>query len=602
MMKKIRSIFCLLLTVLMLLPFAGCTGGEGGGETTETDLPEESTAEEKKLLEIVRDGKTAYSVVRPDGAGERLINSARQVVNSIESATGCDMEFKTDFKYPNAKPDSTRYEILVGLCDRPEVQEAIRGMRSKDFFAGVVGEKIVLVGLNDEMTARAVDNFVMNVVKKKAKTTKDLLVSDEDNITFTFSSYKLNKCTVIGADVTDYGVVYLKGTLYSAERSARVFANCLADKSGYVLPVTASTVTAAPTSRTIFFGSADSSGSEVTQRHGFSVRAEGTCLYVAAECEIGYAAALEYLTEELFVGDDVTVGADFSHTGTAALTDGGDKYIDQRLGTYRVIFHNILGNCDTSLYPTQTRNQMAAELHHEYDPDFICLQECSDNSRGASSYITTMVKWGWLEVPVTVTNSNKINYTPLLYKKDKFTVVESGYHLYSDGANDKSKSITWGVFDDKATGKRVAVLSTHFYWTSDELGKSARIKDAEQITSIAKMISDKYDCPVIAGGDLNCNISSDPIRNMLAAGFRDIYDIATKSEDITSHHAYPEYNKELKYYDTMTFPSGSYSKAIDHAVVWNDAKFTAKLFEIITDDYALLSADHCPVMVDFDLQ
>ena len=58
---------------------------------------------------------------------------------------------------------------------------------------------------------------------------------------------------------------------------------------------------------------------------------------------------------------------------------------------------------------------------------------------------------------VTVTNSYKTNYTPLFYNKDRLKVIDSGYHLYSDGANDKSKSITWAVFEDISNGKRFAV-------------------------------------------------------------------------------------------------------------------------------------------------
>lgn len=607
---KHRSVWALLLALLAVLSslslLTACDNG--GGEDTTTPAESETTPEtspEDQFLQIVLGGASEYIVVRPEGASGTLVNTARQVITNLERYTGAKLKLTDDFlnKFdPNVKaPD---YEILVGQCNRDECREIAATLRSKDFFAGVVGTKIVLMGLNDEMTQRAVDNFVTKIVTKKCRDNPDgLRLSEEDNIRFTYGSYTLNSCTLLGHDLTEFSVSYYNAAAYSAERTARLFADYIANGSGHYLPVSGAAKNALTNDKyQIVFGTTDTAGTQITARHGFTVTASGQKMYVCAECELGYAAALEYLTGTLFRGDTVTIPENFSYTGAAGALENGMQYIDQKLGSYRVLFHNILGNCDTSIYPTPTRNQMAAELHLEYDPDFLCLQECSGNSRGSSSYISTMAQHGFVEVQVTVNNKDKINYTPLLYRKDRFTVVESGYHLYSDGAGDKSKSITWGVFEEIATGKRVAVLSTHFYWTGDDLGKSARILDAQQIVKLAGEISGKYDVPVIAGGDLNCNISSDPMRNMFTAGFKDIRDMTAVSEDSNSHHAYPEYNADKKLYDKMTYPSGTYSSAIDHAVVWNSAKFTAKLFEIITDDYALLSSDHCPLIVDFDLK
>ena len=604
--NAIKSAAALLLALLMLLAAVSCDGqGEDTPDGTVTEAPGTETEAGPALLEIIKNGKSNYAVVRPDNASNTMISAARQVVTNFKTCTGADLTFKTDFIYPSKDtPETMKYEILVGLCDRDETREAIKNLRSKDFFAGVIGTKIVLVGLTDEMTRRAVDNFISKVLTKKTKTDKqNFSVSTDDNITFTFSGYTMDSCRLLGADLTDYEITYCKTALYSAELTARYFADTVADGSGFMLPIRAIQNNGVNTTdREILFGAADETGAAVTERHGFSVLAKGTKLYVSAECELGYAAALKYLTGTLFKGDNIEIPEGFSYTGSYTEFSGNLQYVEKRLGTYRVLFNNIYGNCDTSLYPAPTRNQMLAELHTEYSPDFLCLQECSSNSRGASSYITTMVRNGYLEVVVTVNNKDGVNYTPLLYRADKFTLVDSGYHLYSDGANDKSKSITWGVFDDKATGARFAVMSTHFYWTSDDLGQSARLKDADQIDTLAGQIAQKYGCPVIAGGDLNCNVSSTPIRNMLGSGFSDIQKIAEKTENSNTHHSYATFDEARKFYAMISYPSGDYSKAIDHAFVWNSARFSAKLFAVLTDEYALLSTDHCPILVDFDIK
>ena len=175
---------------------------------------------------------------------------------------------------------------------------------------------------------------------------------------------------------------------------------------------------------------------------------------------------------EIFAEQDITVNHVGIRNVVYPVTENKVIFDDQLLqqiydvsiNTLRRCMHEHYEDCpwrEQALYANDARNQMLAELHTEYSPDFLCLQECSSNSRGASSYITTMVRNGYLEVAVTVNNKDGVNYTPLLYRADKFTLVDSGYHLYSDGANDKSKSITWGVFDDKATGARFAGMSTH---------------------------------------------------------------------------------------------------------------------------------------------
>ena len=404
--------------------------------------------------------------------------------------------------------------------------------------------------------------------------------------------------SLFGKNISDFRVVYPNGGVYSAERYARLFTSELSSSSGCVLEV--GDDKKAEDGDLIVFGNTKFGGSDVAARHGYEIKAEGGKLYINAECMVGWDAALEYLTGKMFASGDVDIAEGFTASG-AGTPDGDGKYFDQKTGEYRVIFNNILGNCDTSLYPTPTRNQMAAELHLEFSPDVIALQECSANSRGASSYIKTLNEHGYAEVIVKVTNSTGNNSTPLLYRTDVLDIVDSGYHLYDDGAGDNSKSITWAVFKDKKGTDTFAVFSTHFYYTSDDKGNAARIIDAKEITDLAAQVSSKYGCAVIAGGDLNCALSSQPYQNLLKGGWTDAQKVAAVTENLKSWHSYPEYNKELKLYDTMTLPTGEYSGAIDHCILYNPSTVKVNLFNIVTEEYALLSADHCPVLVDFTI-
>ena len=88
---------------------------------------------------------------------------------------------------------------------------------------------------------------------------------------------------------------------------------------------------------------------------------------------------------------------------------------------------------------------------------------------------------------------------------------------------------------------------------------------------------------------------------MLASGMQDLWTVSPVKEDLKTTHAYPTWNSDADLYFEYATPNGGYSAAIDHAVLYNGEKVTPKLFNVITLKYALLAADHCPLVVDFDI-
>lgn len=62
--------------------------------------------------------------------------------------------------------------------------------------------------------------------------------------------------------------------------------------------------------------------------------------------------------------------------------------------------------------------------------------------------------------------------TPIYYRDDKFFPIETGYYLYPEAVpgyegsfnNARTKSYTFGVFEELSTGKRVIVVTTHLWW------------------------------------------------------------------------------------------------------------------------------------------
>ena len=604
-MKKTRFFTLLICILIFTLLFTSCDGGKDITESTDevtTAIPEE-TEPIPQTLKLSEAGKCEFYIVYPYDFDKEIKDVALDLKKQLAKYIGVELKLASDEIFDKPYGDvgvEHQYEILLGTANREESRKVTEGMRTRDYAVTFDGDKIILAGITVDAVEKAIERFINNVLIKQGRDnmgSATIELTEENKFFYTYGKYSVNTCKILGADICEYRIVYNKTDIYSAERYARLFANSLSTNAGFALEVKIdSTVhddSEAP--REIIFGVTNRGGEAVETRHGYSIRAAGSKLYVSAECMEGYAAAYEYLTQTLFKGENVEIAEGFSHSGVAEPEDKQD--IENRAGEYRVIFNNVHG-AHVDEYPMETRNQMQAELHYEYLPDVIGLQE---NAAVVSTYHTRMVKFGYTPVPIKPTNSNKQDYTAMLYRADKFDILECGYYLYDDGAGDKSKSVSWAVFKDKASGDVFAVGSTHFYWTSDDLGKSARIKDAAQLAVLVKDITAKYNCPMIVGGDFNCNISSEPIRNLYSAGFENLQKISPDTMDITTHHSYSPWNAELGLYIDVVIPTKAYSSAIDHALLYNKSNLTPKMFRVILHEYTLLSSDHCPVMVDFDI-
>ena len=263
------------------------------------------------------------------------------------------------------------------------------------------------------------------------------------------------------------------------------------------------------------------------------------------------------------------------------------------------MFNNMYGSCNETLHPRPQRQQQLYELYLQYDPDVIGLQEHHAESQGGKYGIDTLLLGAGYSVvkPSGVTGNN---YVPIYYKATKLTVIDCGFIRYNDGMNDASKSVTWALFESK-NGERFCVASTHFWYKSAaEGGEPARLKDAEQMKNLLDSVHSQYNVPVIVGGDFNCNMSSEAYASITGGGYKNVISLAKNADTVRSYHTYPTYSLDLGIFVNPVFPTGDYSKSIDHIFVKGDG-LDITTFDAVTDLYALLSSDHCPIYIDVNV-
>ncbi len=153
-----------LLAALMLF---SCSGGAPepteAPQTSETPATEPAPAE----LEVVKDGKTDFKVIRPDEAGGAVTEGSVALRKRLNFVTGADIGIGTDWLAPTAEPEGGRHEITVGSCDRADTRDFIEGLGDNEYGFRVYENKIVIAGGSDSLTALALYSFENQVIYNK---------------------------------------------------------------------------------------------------------------------------------------------------------------------------------------------------------------------------------------------------------------------------------------------------------------------------------------------------------------------------------------------------------------------------------------------------
>ncbi len=259
------------------------------------------------------------------------------------------------------------------------------------------------------------------------------------------------------------------------------------------------------------------------------------------------------------------------------------------------IYSQNVWNCPPASY----RNKLIRSLVSDFDADICMFQECGPFTvRAAEISLPDLMKEIYEEACEQLADRN---FTPVYYKRDKFDLVDSGYFLF-EGLNDSnSKSVTWAVLKEKSSSVKCAFISTHFWWMFEsEKDNEQRLRNVDQLYEICNFIIEKYNVPVIIGGDLNNGKNSDqgeePYEYMKQKGFNDIRLSAEETTDEYTHHDYPVLN-ENKIYENGPMPV----RNLDYIFTYGDYNIKAKKFNIITSQNALNSSDHCPLIGVFEL-
>ena len=157
------------------------------------------------------------------------------------------------------------------------------------------------------------------------------------------------------------------------------------------------------------------------------------------------------------------------------------------------------------------RRSQVAKLIARERPDLFGLQEAY--TAQAAYLARRLPDYEWFG-PGRDNGKSLGERCPIFYRRDRFELVAHGAFWLSETPDRPSRSwdaafprlVTWGKFRERASGRELVYLNTHF----DHLGEKAREMSARILLERARALAG--DLPIIAGGDFNVSDEEEPYR------------------------------------------------------------------------------------------
>ncbi len=265
---------------------------------------------------------------------------------------------------------------------------------------------------------------------------------------------------------------------------------------------------------------------------------------------------------------------------------------DYRIMTFNVALHNE---------PFEERLPHIQEILIGYTPDIIGLQECDKKQH--LSTVDALLSDRYAINCEKHNNKETYNYTPILYRKDKFDQLEGGVEwLDSRYTGTNTKCISWVVLKDKATEQKLmvinfhgAVVSTSYTGfenlTSPEISALTdewHIDNVRQILDIeARLKAVHGDIPLLVLGDYNFGKQSSAYKKLTEEAELTEAEVSSTGAKVTGWSTYFEFG-------TTPYKGNS----IDH-IFYRSEQITALMHHIaMTEEYELKASDHLAVFAD----
>lgn len=165
-MKQL-SFWLAILVLLSAILMTACSNGETPQETApQQTAPAQTTAPIEDEPPVVHasisvEQLTNYELIYAGGTSKEVVDLIKNLSTLIYDNFGVKLDYRTDKFYEGVDAYAKgQYEILIGNTNREESQTFLSSLRWDDYGFGIVGDKLVIAGANEDGTLAALRAFV----------------------------------------------------------------------------------------------------------------------------------------------------------------------------------------------------------------------------------------------------------------------------------------------------------------------------------------------------------------------------------------------------------------------------------------------------------
>ena len=523
-----------LLVIILLLSTCFMTACKQNVEPEKT-TPDGTTQEVTTLTgeeetPVVRTSILAeelknYEIIHAKNSSQEVKNTeVVNLFNAIRSKYGVVLNQRSDLYYEGvASLAKGEYEILIGQTNREESEIFLSNLRWDDYGYGIVGDKLVIAGKNEDGTLAALRAFIEHI-----KASEDEAVFfDNTNQMLEQKEYPHPSLAINGISVSKLSILCNEEALGGV---AQILRDAIIDACGVALPIVTDKDVES-LENTILVGdtkyvSVDRmdettypTGSEYYV-HCADVVAHGW-IGLEAQTASGYWSAVTDLATQISSSESDNI-----------VIESGKR---QGSDNIAVMSFNLMAGKE------EKRIDSVIETILKYRPAVVGVQEATDTW---ISILRSRLKDVYTVVGEGRNAEGHDEFSAILYLTDEFNLLDSGTKWLSETPDTKGSKLpasyyirimTYVHLERKSDGKQFLHANTHLDYTVKPEDEATQVAQMQiLLEELAKL--NLGDIPTLITGDFNAKVDTLVYAKMIEEGYTDAAENFVAEDRAPTYH------------------------------------------------------------------
>ena len=509
-MRKLSFLLVIILLMSTCLMMA-CNKEEPPEETT----PEVTFPKEEEELPVVRTSILAeelknYEIIYARNSSQEIKNTEIvNLFNALREVFGVVLNQRSDLYYDGlaslAKGD---YEILIGQTNREESEIFLSNLKWDDYGYGIVGDKLVIAGKNEDGTLAALRAFIEHIKASENET----VFFDNTNQLLVQKEYPHQSLAINGISVSELSILCNEEALGGV---AQIIRDAIIEACGVAVPiVTDQDVDSLE--NTILIGDTKYVSVDLMGETTYSTANEyyvhcadvvaHAWIWLEAQTASGYWSAATDLATQISSSESDNIVIE------SGKREGSDNIA--------VMSFNLMAGKE------EKRIDSVIETILKYRPAVVGVQEATDTW---ISILRSRLKDVYTVVGEGRNAEGHDEFSAILYLTDEFNLLDSGTKWLSNTPDTKGSKLpesyyirimTYVHLECKSDGKQFLHANTHLDYTVKTEDEATQVAQMQiLLNEIAKL--NLGDIPTIITGDFNAKVNTLVYQKMIEEGYTD---------------------------------------------------------------------------------